>query len=146
MSSSKIIICKGILRQVFIRVYTLEIQSVMLVFSTQLCEPSLWFNSSPPSLPQSTEYYSVHTVCGWEGVRMLSPVGDHILQEFNTLYVTRFRTYRIARPPQTKTWERRGPQEINTSRKVHFQVNLFYNNILLWRLERRTKGAVRWSI
>jgi hypothetical protein len=29
---------KGILRQVFIRVYRLEIQSVMLVFSTQLCE------------------------------------------------------------------------------------------------------------
>ncbi len=32
--------CKGTLRQVFIRVYRLEIQSVMLVFSTQLCELS----------------------------------------------------------------------------------------------------------
>jgi hypothetical protein len=31
---------------------------------------------------------------------MLSPVGGHILQEFNTLYLTRFRTYKIARPPQ----------------------------------------------
>ncbi len=30
--------CEGILRQGFIRVYKLEIQSVMLVFSTQLCE------------------------------------------------------------------------------------------------------------
>ena len=30
--------CKGALRQSFIRVYRLEIQSVMLVFSTQLCE------------------------------------------------------------------------------------------------------------
>jgi hypothetical protein len=30
--------CKGTLRQVFIRVYRLEVQSVMLVFSTQLCE------------------------------------------------------------------------------------------------------------
>jgi hypothetical protein len=30
--------CKGTLRQVFIRVFRLEIQSVMLVFSTQLCE------------------------------------------------------------------------------------------------------------
>jgi hypothetical protein len=29
--------CKGTLRQVFIRVYRLEIQSVMLVFLTQLC-------------------------------------------------------------------------------------------------------------
>ncbi len=44
--------CKGTLRQVYNRVYRLEIQSVMLVFSTQVCEqlslsPSLWFNSSP---------------------------------------------------------------------------------------------------
>jgi hypothetical protein len=44
--------CKGTLRQVFIEVYILEIQSVLLVFSNQLCEllpvsPSLWFNSPP---------------------------------------------------------------------------------------------------
>jgi hypothetical protein len=32
-----------------------------------------------------------------------SPVGNHILQEFNTLYMTRFRTYKIARQAQTKT-------------------------------------------
>jgi hypothetical protein len=30
--------CEGTLRQVFIRVYRQEIQSVMLVFLTQLCE------------------------------------------------------------------------------------------------------------
>ncbi len=30
--------CKGTSRQVFIRVYRLEIRSVMLVFSTKLCE------------------------------------------------------------------------------------------------------------
>jgi hypothetical protein len=30
--------CKGTLRQVFVRVYRLEIQSAVLVFSTQLCE------------------------------------------------------------------------------------------------------------
>jgi hypothetical protein len=99
----KKITCKGILRQVFIRVYR-EIQSVMLVFLTQLCEllpllPSLWLNPPPPSLCQSTE---VQTVCGCEGVGVLSPVGDHILQEFNTLYLTRFRIYKIAMPPQTK--------------------------------------------
>ncbi len=40
---------------------------------------------------------------------MLSPVGDHILQEFNTLYLSRFRTNKISRPPQTKG-EGRGPQ------------------------------------
>jgi hypothetical protein len=32
----------------------------------------------------------------------LSCVVDHILQEFNTLFLTRFRTYKIATPPQTK--------------------------------------------
>jgi hypothetical protein len=31
---------------------------------------------------------------------VLSPVKDHILQEFNTLYLTRFRTYKIVTPPQ----------------------------------------------
>ncbi len=41
---------------------------------------------------------------------MLSCVGDHILQEFNTLFLTRFTTYKIALPFQTKTWEGRGPQ------------------------------------
>ncbi len=30
--------CKGTLRQVFIRVFRLEIQSIMLIFSTKLCE------------------------------------------------------------------------------------------------------------
>jgi hypothetical protein len=48
----KISTCKGTLRQVFIRVYRLEMQSVMLVFSTQLCElfpPNLlWFTPPPP--------------------------------------------------------------------------------------------------
>ncbi len=34
---------------------------------------------------------------------MLGPVGDHILQEYKTLFLTRFRTYKIATPPQTKT-------------------------------------------
>ncbi len=33
---------------------------------------------------------------------VLSPVGDHILEEFNTLYLTRFRTYKIDTPAQTK--------------------------------------------
>ncbi len=33
---------------------------------------------------------------------MLSCVVDHILQEFNTLFLTRFRTYKIATLLQTK--------------------------------------------
>ncbi len=51
----------------FNRVYRLEIQSVMLVFSTQLCKllplsPFLWFNSpSPPCVNKYTVY--TYTVC-----------------------------------------------------------------------------------
>jgi hypothetical protein len=45
----------------------------------------------------------IETVCGWMGVGGrgggLSPVGDHILQVFNSLYLTRFRTGKIARQP-----------------------------------------------
>ncbi len=33
---------------------------------------------------------------------MWSCVVDHILQELNTLVLSRFRTYKIATPPQTK--------------------------------------------
>jgi hypothetical protein len=50
---------------VFNRVYRLEIQSVMLVFSTQLCElfllqTSLWFASpTPPPLPKVKVQYTV---------------------------------------------------------------------------------------
>jgi hypothetical protein len=41
--------CKGTLRQVFIRVYRLEIQSVMLVYSNYC--PSYLLSSSPPPFP-----------------------------------------------------------------------------------------------
>ncbi len=52
------------------------------------------------------------------------PVGNHIVQELITLYLTRFRTYKIARPPQTKTSRRGGGfRQINTGRKVPSQVN-----------------------
>jgi hypothetical protein len=65
--------------------YSLDIQSIMLVFSTQLCEllpllPSLWFNSDPP--PLSLCQSRVKTDSVWFGTEwgVLSPVGDHILQ------------------------------------------------------------------
>jgi hypothetical protein len=71
MFSSKKLTCKETLLQVFIRVYRLEIQSVMLVFSTQLCEllplsPSFWFNSLLHTLPcvnKFTAYTYTCTVC-----------------------------------------------------------------------------------
>jgi hypothetical protein len=39
-------------------------QSAMLVFSTQLCEPSLWFNYPPYPLPYVNKYtINTYTVC-----------------------------------------------------------------------------------
>ncbi len=57
---------------------------------------------------------------------MLSCVGDHILQKFNTLYLTRYRTYTIARPPQTKTLEGRGLQT-----DKHLQLSPFKGEFFL---------------
>jgi hypothetical protein len=63
MSSSKNLTCKGTLRQVFIRVYILEIQSVdhVCIFAPALCTvASLTFSlvqlPLPPSLCKSTVY------------------------------------------------------------------------------------------
>jgi hypothetical protein len=103
-SSKKIDLSRAFAAVMFIKVYRLEIQSVMLVFSTQLCLllplwPSLWFNSTSP-LPCVKVCRQYLAGRGWG---MLSPAGDHILQEINTLYLTRFRTYQIARPPDTNT-------------------------------------------
>jgi hypothetical protein len=83
MSSSKILACKGTLRQVFIRVYRLEVQLVMLVFSTQLCE-LLSFNllsglTLPPPFPCVNKYTVLFTrVCKWEGYGVLD------LRQINT--------------------------------------------------------------
>ncbi len=55
---------------------------------------SLW---PPLPLPKVNVQY-LQTVCGCGGGRVLSCVVDHILQKF----LTRFRTFKIARPPQTK--------------------------------------------
>jgi hypothetical protein len=59
---------------------------------------------TPPSLPKvNVQYIYIDSVWLEGGGGMLSCVVDHILHEFNTLFLTRFRTYKIATPPQTKT-------------------------------------------
>ncbi len=69
--------------------------------------PSIW---PPPPLPPSESKRTVTVYSdsvwlwggvGWGGV--LRCVVDHILQVFNTLFLTRSRTYKIVTPPQTKT-------------------------------------------
>jgi hypothetical protein len=79
MSSSKKLTRQGILRLVFIRVYRLNIQqSVMLLFSTQLCPSNLLSVSPPPSLLPCVKVHYIQTVYGWEGEGVLSCVGDHM--------------------------------------------------------------------
>ncbi len=56
----------------------------------------------PPFPMYSTVQY-MQTVCVTvRGGGMLNCAVDHILQEFYTLFLTRFRIYKIATPPQTK--------------------------------------------
>ncbi len=68
--------CNGTLLQVFIRVYRLEIQSVMLVFSTQLVNfcplPSLWFNSPPFPVWISILYMYTYRACKGAGLSWAS--------------------------------------------------------------------------
>ncbi len=52
-------------------------------------------------LPKLSVQY-IKTVCGCGGEGVLSCAVDHILQELYTLFLTRFRTYKIASPPHTK--------------------------------------------
>ncbi len=59
---------------------------------------SLVYLTHPSPLPKS--HSTVYTNSVWLGGGVvLSCVGDHILQGFNTLFLTRFRTYKIATPP-----------------------------------------------
>ncbi len=65
--------------------------------------------------PPVSKYVQTVFVCrAWGGGgAWLSLVGDHILQEFYTLYVSRFRTYKIACQPQNKILEGGGPPAYN---------------------------------
>ncbi len=69
------------------------------VCSTQLVLLYLLSDLLPPSPLPNVQY--IQTVCDWGG-GMLKCTVDHILQEFYTLFLTRFRTYKIASPPLTK--------------------------------------------
>jgi hypothetical protein len=65
-----------------------------------------FFLTSSPLPPSQCTVYTVQTVCdcggGGGGGGVLKCTVDHILQEFSTLFLTRFRTYKIASSPQTK--------------------------------------------
>jgi hypothetical protein len=94
----------GLCGRVFIRVYRLlKIQSIMLVFSTQLCEllllsPSLWFNSLPlhPNLVNKYFVYTFALCKGggrWGGYGVLFWASDskHLLESPFTSHFFRCR-------------------------------------------------------
>ncbi len=104
------------------RFYRLEIHSLMVCIFGQfvnccpleegtklyLCTvaPLLYLLSDilPPSLLPNVQYIQYRR-CVTEGVgggEVLKCTVDHILQESYTLFLTRFRTYKIASPPLTK--------------------------------------------
>jgi hypothetical protein len=90
---------------VFNRVYRLEIQSVRRwYFRLQLLPLYLLSDLPPRPSPPSQSKHTVYadSLWLWGAGGVLSCVIDHILQKFNTLFLTRFRTYKIATPPHTK--------------------------------------------
>jgi hypothetical protein len=92
---------------VFNRVYRMEIQSVMLVFSDPLvnCFPSNLLADLPYPSPLPKVKYRIlvyRQFMAMGGCRVLSCVVDHILREFITMFMTRFRTYKIATPTPNK--------------------------------------------
>ncbi len=76
-----------------------------------------------PPFPKSK--YSIYRQCvARKAWGVLSCVGDHILQEFNTLFLTRFRTYKSSSTTPNKNLGEEGVSDYNTCRKVYLQVNL----------------------
>ena len=92
----------------YLLVHRLEIQLVCHVGifdpSCELLSLYLLSDLPHPSPPAKVNVQYIQTVCGCggEGRGVLSWVVDHILQEFNTLFLTSFRTYKIPTSPQTK--------------------------------------------
>jgi hypothetical protein len=91
------------------------------------CPSNLLSGSTLPPLPpslvclcQSTVYTDIVWLGGGGGCRVSNPVGDYFLQEFNTLYLNRYTTYKIARPPNKNLGG-----EWASCCKVPSQVNLF---------------------
>jgi hypothetical protein len=56
----------------------------------------------PPPQTKCTVYTDSVWLWGWGGWGVLNCTVDHILQEFYTLFLTRFRTYKMDSPPQAK--------------------------------------------
>ncbi len=111
------------------RVYRLEIESVLLVFSTQLCEPLTFcvvhLLSLPPSHSQRTLYTDSVWLGGvWGGGCWV--VLETIFCRSLTLCIWPDSEPTLS--PQTKTWEGRGPQT-----DKHLPQSLFPGKLFRYR-------------
>ncbi len=63
-------------------------------------------------------------------------VGDHIIQKFDTLYQTRFRTYKNATPPPNKNLGGEGASDRLTpaAKSLVRSISFLSDDILLWCL------------
>jgi hypothetical protein len=129
MSSYKKLTWKGTSRPVFIRVERLENSQSFGYFRpifVNYCLSNLLSGSPhPPPLPCVKVQY-LQKVCVWEGVGGgVELCWRPYSAEFSTLHLTRFRTYKIARPPPNKNLER-DLRQINTFRKVLLHIQKVY--------------------
>ncbi len=90
------------------------------------CCPSKLFSRStlPPPVPK----YNIYTDSVWGGggaMGVLSPVGDPILQEFDTLCLTRFKPTKFLYHPKQNPRRGGGLRQMNTCRIVPLLVNFF---------------------
>ncbi len=138
MSSSKKIPVKHCSRSLlkFIEWRCSQLSWHFLPIFWNYCPSNLLSGSpAPPPFPCVKEKYSIQytdseRLGGGGGGGVLIPVGDQIMQEFNTLYLTRFKTYKIARPSPSKPRRRGGFRQINICRKVPLQVIFSDDDIL----------------
>jgi hypothetical protein len=81
---------------VFNRVYGERVSHVGIFDPSCELLPLYLLSDLPPPPSQSKRTVYTDSVCQLGGEGVLSWVVDHILQESNTLFLTRLRTYKIA--------------------------------------------------
>jgi hypothetical protein len=92
--------------------------------------PLYFLSDLPHPSPLPLQYLQTVSGCGKGVGRVLSYVVDHIWQEFNTVFLTRFRTYKISTPPQTK-------RPLKTTFRDWCLHSSFVHDRHYWRVSRR---------
>jgi hypothetical protein len=103
----------------------------MLVFSNQVLRTIAPLIFSLVPLPPFQSQGTVYSDSVWLGGsgRVLSCVGDHSLQEFNILFDQIQNLRNCYNTPNEKPRRRGVRRQINTFRRVPFQVNFLENDI-----------------